>query len=73
MAKNRKTRKNGRKVQVVYSKPQKKFVERCLTPKGSMLLATKQITKKDAWERYGKNRYVIDPEAIPVGLIYHNI
>ncbi len=73
MAKNRETRKKGRKVQVVYSKSRKKFVERYLTPKGSILLATKQITKKDAWERYGKNRYVIDPEAVPVGIIYHNI
>ena len=72
MANNRKTT-NGRRNQVVYSEPQKLFVEKYLSPKGKRLLMNKEITKTEAWLKYGKNRYRINPNARPVKVIKHNI
>jgi len=72
MAKTRQAQ-YSRRLQVVFSKPRKTFKERYLTAKGQMLLKTKQISKTEAWERYGKNRYVLDPKAKPVRNIHHNV
>ena len=71
MANNREP-KNRRKDQVVYSEPRKIFVKKYLTPKGQGLLLSKQITKKEAWEKYGKNRYKINPNAKPIKMISHD-
>jgi len=71
MAINRKTTR-GRKKQVIYSEPRKIFVKKYLSPKGLKLLATNQFSKEEIWERYGKNKYVINTEAVPVRIIYHN-
>jgi len=71
VAKTKQTRKS-RKLQVVFSKPRKIFKEKYLTPKGQMLLQTKQISKEEVWKKYGKNRYVLDTSAQPIKNIHHN-
>lgn len=79
MANNRKTTRGRKKdqhySQVVMSAPSKLFVERYLSPKGKKLLngRTKLIHQNKAekaeinaiWAKYGKNRYRINPDAIP--------
>lgn len=62
---------NGRRVQTVYSEPQWLLSGKYLTEKGKRLLQTKQITEKEAWEKYGKNRYRINPNARPLKRIVH--
>ncbi len=75
MAKSNRTNRNrsNKRIQVIYSEPKKIFKERYLSPKGKMLLKTGQITKEEAWNWYGKNRYTSNPNAKPVGSITHNI
>ena len=70
MGNNRKTTR-GRKKQIIYSEPRKIFVEQYLAPKGEKLLLSGKITKKEAWEKYGKNRYKINPSATPIKTINH--
>lgn len=57
--------------QTVYSEPRRVFKEKYLTPKGKRLLANKEISKKEAWEKYGKKRYTINPNAKPIKVIVH--
>lgn len=71
MANNRKTTKGRNRIQVIYSEPRRVFIERYLTPKGERLLKQGVLTKKEADEKYGKNRYRINTEAHPVKLIKH--
>ena len=63
-------RLKGRK-QVIYSEPRKLFKERYLTSKGAKLLLLKQISKEEAWKKYGKNRYRINPNAKTIKVINH--
>ena len=74
MANNRKNkvRIDGKRIQIVYSKPQRILKENYLTPKGKRLLDNGEITKEEAWEKYGKNRYEDNPNAKPIGTIIHN-
>jgi hypothetical protein len=59
--------------QIVLSAPRKIFVERYLTPKGKrmMTLASSRKEKDAVWAKYGKNRYRINSDAIPVKVIKH--
>lgn len=57
--------------QIIYSEPRRILVERYLSPKGTRLLKTKEITKKEVWEKYGKNRYALNVNAKPVKVIAH--
>ena len=62
--------------QVVYSEPQRILKERYLSPKGEILLNSGliqrgMITKEQIWEKYGKNRYIDNPNAKPVKTITH--
>lgn len=59
------------RVQFVRSKPQRLFVEKYLTRKGKKLLSSGVIGKKEAWEKYGKNRYKDDPESVIIKSIKH--
>lgn len=60
-------------MQVVYSEPRKVFKEKYLSPKGEELLSLGLIEKKEAWKKYGKNRYTVNPKAKPVNIIFHQI
>ncbi len=60
------------RVQFVRSKPEKLFKEKYLTKKGQKLLSSGTLTKKQAWEKYGKNRYVTNPESVIIKSINHN-
>lgn len=71
MAQSKSSRKKQYYEQIVYDRPRKVFKEKYLTKKGKRLLMNKEITKKEAWEKYGKNRYTIDPEAKPIRVITH--
>lgn len=62
---------NGRRVQTIYSEPQWLLSGKYLTEKGKRLLQTRQISEKEAWGKYGKNRYHINPNARPLKRIVH--
>lgn len=62
---------NGRRVQTVYSESLWILSGKYLTAKGRKLLQTNQITEKEAWEKYGKNRYRINLNAKPLKRIVH--
>lgn len=66
-----KKRKEQYFYQDVYDRPYKKLVGRYLSSKGKRLLLTKQITEEEAYAKYGKNRYEIDPEAKYIKTIRH--
>lgn len=87
MAKNRKTKKNGRKneIQIIYSEKQYILKERYLTKKGKRLITelredyannlnSKEYIEKSMiiWNKYGKNRYELNPNAYPVKTIKTN-
>ena len=81
MAKNRKSlsgRVNNRKSttgriqQTVYSEKRKIFVGMYLTPKGQYLLDNGKISKQEAERKYGKKKYRINPNAMPVKVITHD-
>lgn len=86
MANNRKTTR-GRKnqIQIIYSEPQWILKERYLSPKGKKLLDKLQTmyeSLKDngyiqssiqIWNKYGKNRYQLNPNAKLIKIIVHNI
>ena len=57
--------------QVVYSEPQRILKEKYLSHKGERLLREGLITKELAWTKYGKNRYIDNPNAKPVKVITH--
>lgn len=79
MANNRKTTRGRNNIsathvqrtQVVYSEPQKLFKEEYLTPKGQALLRSNVISKDEAWSKYGKKRYVNNPNAIAIRIVTH--
>jgi hypothetical protein len=55
----------GTRKQIVMTAPSKLFVERYLTNKGKFLmkLAKTRKEKDILWDKYGKNRYRINPDA----------
>ena len=66
-------KESGTTTQIVMSEPSKIFKEKYLTKKGKRLLMNKILTKKEVWAKYGKNRYVKNPDAFPVKeIIHHN-
>jgi hypothetical protein len=74
MAKTKEMRHPHQSVpQMIMSAPRRMFVGKYLTPKGEkLLLSAKTKAEKNAiWEKYGKNRYQLNPESRPVKLIYH--
>jgi hypothetical protein len=74
MAKANRTRNRSKKnVQKIWSEPRKVFIERYLSPKGVKLLAKKEISKEEAWEKYGKNRYKINRNAKLLYTIVHEL
>lgn len=64
---------NGLRKQIIYSKPLY-IVKKAkyLSPKGKKLLDAKLITEDEAWQKYGKIRYMCNPDAEPIKVIYHN-
>ena len=67
-------RKSNARKQVVYSEPQRILKEKYLSPKGKRLFAdAKTKEEKDfIWKLYGKNRYILNPNAKPIKTITHN-
>ena len=72
--------KAGPKKQTIYSEPQFLFKERYLTKKGQRLMqrlhrTEEVLDRKDSedsiWQKYGKNRYELNPNAKSVKTIYH--
>jgi hypothetical protein len=57
----------GVRKQIVMSQPSRLFVERYLSPKGKhLIVGAKTRKEKDAiWNKYGKNRYRNNPDAVP--------
>lgn len=70
MAKSRKARVFT-KTQEIYDRPRKVLIGRYLTPKGNRLLNEGTITEHEAYHKYGKNQYVIDPDAKVIKVITH--
>jgi hypothetical protein len=70
MANNRKTTR-GRKKQVVYSEPQRIFKERYITDHCLERGIREGLSRKQALDTYGKNRYITNPNAVPIKTIYH--
>ncbi len=71
MAKNTDRLRKSRK-QMVWSQP--RYIrkgERYMTKKGKSLLASGLISEKEAWLKYGKNRYVLNPNAVLIKIIRH--
>jgi len=66
-------RVKARNVQKIYNKKRKIFKEKYLSPKGLILLGSGEISKDEAWKRYGKNRYITDKTAIVIYFITHNV
>ena len=65
-------RKNEQKsVQVIYSEPKKVLVGRYITDHMLEKAIRAGLTKKKALELYGKNRYRINTNAVPVKIITH--
>lgn len=70
---------NTNRVQLVRSKPLMKLKEKYLSPKGKKLLALtanlkpkeRKAQTKEIWAKYGKNRYVRDPESVVIKVIKH--
>lgn len=82
MANNRKSlsrRKNGKLVstsnqikQIIYSEPRRIFKERYITDHMLEKAIRQGLSKKEALDKYGKNRYVNNPNAVPVKTIIHS-
>lgn len=70
MAKTKNKNKRFR-YQDVYDRPQYKLIGKRLTKKGQRLLDNKEISKEEAYEKYGRNKYELDPEAIYLKTIRH--
>ena len=77
LAKGTKRHNNRRNAQsstqIIWSEKHLVFKGRYLTAKGSELLRAKTITLEQAWARYGKNRYQINPNASAIKVITHKI
>lgn len=73
MARSDRPRKSAKRVQIIYSEPVKLFKEKYLTPKGEklMLTAKTKAEKQKIWDKYGKNKYINNPNAKPIGQITH--
>lgn len=61
----------GRRRQEVYSEPQFILVDRYLTPSMAKKAKREKLNKQDALNKYGKNRYAVNPNAKLVKVIYH--
>lgn len=72
MAKTKNKNKKFR-YQDVYDRPQYKLVGKILTKKGQRLLDNKEISKEEAYEKYGRNKYKLDPEAVYLKTIRHRM
>ena len=59
--------------QLVLSGPKKIFKEKVLTKKGQRLItsATTKAEKYAIWAKYGKNKYIKNPDIKPVRFIIH--
>lgn len=68
---NQRRSTNGRRTQVVYSEPLRLKIGSYVSPKGEKLLQLGLITKKEAEQIYGKNRYCINPNAHIVKFVKH--
>ena len=68
---NRKNEQSS--IQIIWSEKRLILKEKYLTNKGKLLLKAGVITKKDAWNRYGKNRYNVNPNAIAIKVITHKV
>ena len=52
-------------IQLIRTQPIRKLVGRYLTNKGKRLVAEGVLTPKQADEKYGKNRYTVNPDSKP--------
>lgn len=57
--------KKQKRKQVVLTEPAKLFQKRYLTNKGMRLLLQGKISEEEADKKYGKNKYVGNPDAVP--------
>lgn len=67
--------KSTEKIQIVYSEKRKIFKEKYLTKKGKVLMLTAKTKqeKEEVWKKYGKNKYINNPNSVPIGQIIHRI
>ena len=73
-ARKNNNRKNDQSsCQIIWSEPKYIMIGKYLTAKGLLLLKQKSITKEEAWFRYGKNRYKVNPNAKMVKVITHKV
>lgn len=70
MGNNRQTT-HGRVVQIVRSEPEWIFKEKYLSPKGQRLWDEGKCSKAQAYAKYGKIRYVRNPNSVPIKTIHH--
>jgi hypothetical protein len=74
MGKNKKsnnTRKKTSYIQIVYSEPKYILKERYVTDYMLEKAIRNGMSKAEALDKYGKNRYMINPNAIPLKEIKH--
>jgi hypothetical protein len=72
MANNRKPTRGRKDVkQTIYSEPQRILKERYITDHMLEKAIRNGLTKKEALAKYGKNRYVTNPNAKPIKVIFH--
>lgn len=59
--------------QTVYSEPKRILKGNYLTKKGLRLIANakNKAEKSEIWKKYGKNRYVNNPNAVSLHTAYH--
>lgn len=61
----------GRKIQVIYSEPKYLLKERYITDHMLEKATIMGLNKKEALSKYGKNRYIVNPNAKPIKVIHH--
>ena len=72
MANNRKlTKQRLKRKQDVYSEPTRLFVGRYITDHMLERAEKEGLGRNEALKKYGKNRYVTNPNAVLVKIIYH--
>ena len=61
-------------IQQVLSEPRKQFKEKYLTKSGiiAMRTAISKKERKEIWAKYGKNRYVTNPNSKQIKEIIHD-
>lgn len=63
----------ARRVQLVYNEPLKTFVERYITDHMLEKATRMGLSKKEALEKFGKNRYRVNPDSKVVKVIIHTV